>query len=343
MSRTRQERVSDVRRLLRAAQQVYAQRSSLVSDLTRATGLSPEGVELGFASLERDATDDEIASLVGAAGDVRHVHVVLSANVFVAPMRALALARAAAPRVTVRPSPRDPVIARALVEAAGDDGISLVEERDVGAIEADAIHVYGRDATIAEVSARARSGTIVRGHGAGLGVAMISPTADLGASAEALSLDVVAFDQRGCLSPRVAVVVGDAERAASFAAALDAALTDLGRRIPRGTLLDAERQEAVHWCDTLAFAGRLWRGPQHAVGLDPGAGLVIPPTGRHVLVVSSDDRAGVAARIAPIRSSVVTAGSDDPSLAQAVAPAHARTARLGAMQRPPLDGPVDLR
>jgi len=343
MSRSRGERVSDVRRLMAAARAVYARRASLEADLVRSTGLSPQGVELGFMSLERDATDDELASLAEAAGDARHVHVVLSANVFVAPMRALALARAAAPLVTVRPSPRDPVIARALVEAAGDDGISLVEERDVGAIEADAIHVYGRDVTIAEVSARARSGTVVLGHGAGLGIAVISPGADLCASAAALSLDVAAFDQRGCLSPRVAVVVGDAERASSFAAALDAALTDLGPRIPRGTLLDAEREEAVHWCETLAFAGRLLRGPQHAVGLDPGAGLAIPPTGRHVLVVSSDDRAGVAARIAPIRSAIVITGSDDPSLAQAVAPAHARTARLGAMQRPPLDGPVDRR
>ena len=49
------------------------------------------------------------------------------------------------------------------------------------AIEAGAIHVYGRDETIAAVRAAARPGVVVRGHGAGLGVALVTPAADLGA------------------------------------------------------------------------------------------------------------------------------------------------------------------
>ena len=144
---------------------MHAQRSLLSGDIANATGLTREGVELGFASLEREASDADLATLVDAAGDASHVHVVLSANVFVCPLRALALARSAAPRVTVRPSSRDPVLSRALIEATRDEAIALVEERDVSAVEAGEIHVYGTSETIAAVRARAR--VAVRGQAEG--------------------------------------------------------------------------------------------------------------------------------------------------------------------------------
>jgi hypothetical protein len=47
--------------------------------------------------------------------------------------------------------------------------------------------------------------------------------------------------------------------------------------------------------------------------------------------------------LAPLAKGVVVIGSDDTTAARALAPAWARLAPLGAMQRPPLDGPVDLR
>src|ERR1700722_15034355 len=120
MGRRLHERVDDVRRLLRAATRVYADRARWLPALVESTGLTEPGIELGFESFEREATEEELNALVDAAGDARHVHVVLSANVFVAALRALALARAAAAHVSVRPSPRDPILARAIVEMAGD-------------------------------------------------------------------------------------------------------------------------------------------------------------------------------------------------------------------------------
>src|SRR5579884_866613 len=103
MTRGTDERIADVRRLLSAARAVYDGRARLSGELARSTGLTPEGVELGFSCLEREAADDDLRALVAAAGDASDVHVVLSANVFVAPLRALAVARAASARVTVRP------------------------------------------------------------------------------------------------------------------------------------------------------------------------------------------------------------------------------------------------
>jgi len=344
MSRSAVARVADVRRLLRGAQVVYNERARLVPAIVATTGLTLEGVELGFGSLERDASDTELHSLVAAVEDAPSVHVVLSANVFVAPLRALALARATAEHVTIRPSPRDPVLAHALVEAAGDSGLCVVEEKDVGAVEAGEIHVYGRDSTIAAVRARARPGVTVRGHGAGMGVAIVSAAADLEAAARALALDVVAFDQRGCLSPRAVLALGARARAEALAEALDTALSSLGTRIPRGQLLKDETAAASLWREACAFAGRVREGTDHVVAVGPeGTPLLVPPSGRHVIVVASSSVEAMAAALAPVAPFIVSVGTDDPRWVGAVAPALARVSTLGRMQRPPLDGPVDRR
>jgi len=160
--RSAEARIEDVRRLVAAASRVYDERARWAPDIARSTGLSAQAVELGFACLERDASEDDLRSLIRSAGDSPHVHVVLSANVFVGALRALVLARAAAGRVTVRPSPRDPTLARALVAACEDRAITITSERDVSRTSATEVHVYGRDATVAAVRAQAPRGVVVR-------------------------------------------------------------------------------------------------------------------------------------------------------------------------------------
>jgi hypothetical protein len=73
------------------------------------------------------------------------------------------------------------------------------------------------------------------------------------------------------------------------------------------------------------------------------APLAVPPPGRHVLVVGAATLADAVRRIAPFARFVVAVGADDPSRVSALVPAWARVLPLGGMQRPPLDGPVDLR
>jgi hypothetical protein len=344
VSRTRGQRAASVRRLLAAAERVYEGRHALEESIAKSTGLSPEGVALGFDYLERSASDAELEALVEAVPEAAHVHVILSANVFVAPLRALALAMAAAPKVTVRPSAREPWLTRALVDELEAGTIEIVDERDVGAVDADSFHVYGRDSTIADVRARARPGSTVRGHGAGLGVAVVGCEADLAAAAARIALDVAAFDQRGCLSPRLAIVEGDSGRAARLAESLHRELSDLAGRVPRGRLDPEERADARRWTDTLSFAGRTWEGAEHGVGLSPeGAPLALPPQGRYMLVARAASLDHARALLVPLARFIVAAGTDDPTRARSVVPAHARISPLGFMQRPALDGPVDRR
>lgn len=339
MTRSVEARIADVRRLLAAAGEIHAARATMAGRIAASTGLTPEGVELGFASLEVDATDAELRALVAAAGDTEHVHVILSANVFVAPLRAIALARAAAPHVTVRASPRDPVLAEALVAAAGNPGIVLVGDRDVADVPASEVHVYGRDETIASVRRSLRAGVRLRGHGSGMGVAVVGHGTALEEAAEAIALDVAAFNQRGCLSPRAVLVVGGQARADAFADAMHGALVACSERFPRGMLPDDERSSAARWRDLVTFAGRLLAAESHAVALVPSLEpAIVPPPGRHLVVVPIPAAADLDAALAPISRHVVALGSDEPL---AAGPSHARRSRLGAMQRPRLDGPVD--
>jgi hypothetical protein len=252
------------------------------------------------------------------------------------------MARAAAARVSVRPSTRDPTLTLALVDAAGDPAISVVPERDVASVEAAEIHVYGRDETIAAVRARAK-GPVV-GHGAGMGVALVTRSAELSVAAESIAADVVPFDQRGCLSPRVALVEGEPGRASLLARLLDDCLGRWGERVPRGALAPDEVAGSVRWRDTMAFAGSVSTGAGHAVALGAaGMPLAIPPAGRHVLVLAIESAEEAFSRLAHVARFLVAIGSDDIARVAKVAPKHVRLSPLGRMQHPALDGPVDRR
>lgn len=345
--RDRAARVEAVRNVILAARALAESRhEGLAQAVATSTGLSLEGVDLVFRKhLELDPSDADLDAFVTRAGEASSVAVILSANVFSAALRAVALARAASEDVVVRTSRRDPVFARALVSvlrARGDRAVRIDEALDPASIHSGEIHVYGRDETIAAV--RRATTARVRGHGSGMGIAWITSRAALDLAAKSLAEDVVAFDQRGCLSPRVAIVVGPESRARTFAEALHAHLDRLDLEIPRGLVGPEDRAEIARYVDTMTFAASVLVSSTHTVGIAaPGMPLVLPPPFRnvHVAHVSSVD-AGRAV-LAPFARGIVTLGSDDRGEASSVAPSWARLSALGSMQRPPLDGPVDFR
>jgi hypothetical protein len=70
---------------------------------------------------------------------------------------------------------------------------------------------------------------------------------------------------------------------------------------------------------------------------------VLPPPYRHLHIAACSSIADAAKLIAPLAKGVVSVGSDDEGAAKTLAPSWARISAIGVMQRPPLDGPVDLR
>jgi hypothetical protein len=340
--RTFSERAADVRRVVQAGRAVALAAATLAPEIARTSGVSLEGATLGLARhVETDPSEDELRALIAYAGGAEAVHVVLAANVFVAPLRAIAIALAASERVVVKPSRRAPTFARALVDALGDPRVTIAPDGELERVTRGEVHVYGRDATIAAVRSRVGPDVRVRGHGAGMGVAVVTGQASLHEAARALAEDIVPFDQRGCLSPRVAFVEGGIDRARELCVALSSELDAFATTVPRGPLDDDERAEAVRYGETLAFSGERWRGREHAVGL--ASSVVVPPPGRHLHVVPIASFDELSELLAPLARYVVAVGSDALERVANALPTHARRSLLGLMQRPPLDGPVDLR
>lgn len=308
--------------------------------------LSAEGVELALTHLELHPSDAEIDSLVRHAGNAAHVHVVLSANVFVGALRALALAVAAAPRVSVRMSSRESVFTRALLNTVQDESIV----GSTGIVEAlrpstgDEIHLYGHDDTLRRIVGGLPTGVIVRAHGTGMGVVLMGASADVDAVAEEVANDVVVFDQRGCLSPRIVLVEGGNDRALAVAQALAAVLCGRERAVPIGELEPELLGERTRYWETVRVVGELFEAGQGSVGVS--AAVLVPPVGRNVHVVPC--AAGQAEpALGGMWGFVAAIGLADGGggLAEEVkrAAPRARYSEVGRMQRPPLDGPVDLR
>lgn len=342
-------RLARVRSAVRAAACLADRRHPLGVEARRvlpaATGLTPENVELCLSEcLEVAPADAELAELFRVTPSAPAAHVLLSANVFVGAHRAIAIALAASERVSVRPSRREPRMAELLQRAGAPIEIVPELRPKLG----DHVWAYGADETLQRVRASLPAGVVFHGHGSGFGMAVVSTSApaELEAAAMALAQDVVPFDQRGCLSPRVAFVLGDAAAARDFAKALSQNLAEFADRVPRGELSEEERAAERRYRDLATYSGELLGGRDYAVSVgqdEPGQPLLVPPLGRNVHVVSTPEW---MARLGAMSSSVTAVGVIGPETLRerisSVVPG-ARLSALGRMQRPPLDGPVDRR
>ncbi len=317
--------------------------------LVESTGLSAENVAWALEeALETAPSDAEVAALVrsvtaGSPAGVatRAVHVILPANVFVAPHRAVALGLAASERVYVRPSRREPVFTALLAEAA--PGLFEIV-RELTPEPGDHVWAYGGDRSLEAVRAALPAGTVLHAQGPGYGFAVVDASAAGEAAAAALALDIAAFDQRGCLSPRAAVVLGTREAARCFAALVADALATRAREVPLGRLDAAELAEIRRFRDVATYAGELLPAGPGGVFVTDGVRLGVTPIGRHVTVSAAS---GLDAALSEIDGALVTAvGFAGPSaLAGEVTAAlpGARVSSLGRMQCPAFDGPADRR
>jgi hypothetical protein len=234
-----------VRRLLSAGRRIADPSDPLGrrarERLAVVTGLSSESIELGLSlSLETQPSDDELDLLCASMPSAARVWVLLSANVFVAAHRAIACALAASADVVVRPSRRDPVLAELLHEASGD----LFQLAEVLTPEAgDHVHAYGSDETLAELRSGLPSGVSLIGHGSGIGAGLLLTPGLERQAAQGFALDVVLFEQRGCLSPRV-VGVDPGCDVELFCRELRCELLSWSTRCPAPILGNEERADA---------------------------------------------------------------------------------------------------
>ncbi len=315
--------------------------------LVASSGLSPAGVEYALTRcLEHRASRSALTQLTRRAPPAPRAHVLLSANVVTAAFRAIVVALAQSSRVFVRSSRREPEMARLLHEGSGR-AFELVEQ--LSPAPGDHVWAYGTSETLHHLRAELPGGVRLHAHGPGMGIAIVGPegldrSSDRDAFADALAQDVIAFDQRGCLSPRVVIVRGSPERASEFSEALAKALARWEQAVPRGPLGDDEQADFLRYRDTMLYAAETFHAGKSVVVLDPREGrLILPPTGRTLHVVRVSDLRSV---LSPIAHSITCVGKAGDDLLEGTLRTwlgERRYVPLGQMQKPPLDGPVDLR
>ncbi|MBI2389332.1 MAG: aldehyde dehydrogenase family protein [Deltaproteobacteria bacterium] len=344
-----------VEALIIAARRTFGPRRdpSLVRALAAESGLHEANVTWALDhALELSPTEEELETFVRRAPHRTAVLVVLAANVLVAPLRAIAWALAQSDRVFVRPSRRARLFTRALASAVPALGLDVLELSDdpgsdvaraIAALpDGAAVHAYGGRATIDAIAAAAAAQPreiATELHGPGFG-AIVDSAEAIVAHAPAIAADVVAFDQAGCLSPRIVIVIesraaagGDAHRAAE---ALHAALSRAGQSIPRRTLDPGESAALARARDAAIFAGRAHEGSEHLV-VELQAPTLLP-VGRALAVVGVSSVVEAIAALSALGPDLAAVGTSLSLPLPGV-----RMAALGRMQTPRLDGPVDLR
>jgi len=339
--------------------------------LEATSGLSSEGIAWALDSTLGAITHASLGATVelarrGATGPVSSqvvprglVTVVLSANVTTAPLFALAMPLLFGNAVVAKASKRDDIVARAFVAALESVDAKLAESIDVvvfdgGDIEredallarANAVAVYGSDATSAALRARTpvNASFLVHGHGLGVGFVARDVVRDDIARQKALldfALDIAAYDQRGCLSPHAIVVEGDAASASAFGRDLaEIGLAQLAIRMPRGPLPHSAASAQLAFRSVGIARGELFEGDGYGVSVEIDSPLRPSPGYRNVQVVACDDRtlfSSVASGFGTHLKIVGLAG--DESCARDVAstflpPLAPRIVRAGTMQTP---------
>lgn len=317
-------------------------------ELTEETGLSPEGVDLALAfSLESDATRATILQLGVRLPKAPRSHVLLSANVFVGAYRAILIGVLQAEECFVRASRRARALPRLLHEAA-PGAFELVP--NLSPEPGDHVWAYARDETLTELRSQLPAGVRLHAHGSGMAAAvLVEPrgqlsSEELGALASRLTTDIVLFDQRGCLSPRVLLIQGSRAFAEDFQGKLVLSLADAEAQVPRGALEAAELAGISRYESTFRYVGGLCRAGQGAVTLDPEPErIVIPPPGRYLHITRTQSALPLLEELGPHLTSIACAGNEHlPGLIlEKLGPR--RVVAFGELQRPALDGPVDLR
>jgi len=305
------------------------------------TGLSRENVEWALChSLEWSPALPDLSALVANSIRCETAHVLLSANVFASALRAIALALAGANTVFVRPSRREPTFATLLHEAC-PKAFTLVGV--LSPLPGDHVWAYGSDETLHHLFEKWPSGVTVHAHGYGYGVVAIEEPERMSAKDYAnLALDVAAFDQRGCLSPKAVAVAGSAAQTERVAQNLFSALKDIHTQMPLGVLSAAELHERARHRDLYRYLGHCYESEGCLVSVDLAEGpWMAAPGGRviHVRRVTS-----VVDSLAEYEADLTTIGAQAPSIPRLTARfPYARVTPFGHMQTPRLDGPADRR
>lgn len=338
--------------------------------LAQSTGLSVPMVSWAAETTLRTIEEDPLRSLGtraarSGAAPVAMLSVILAGNVFTASVRGLVVPLLLGVPVLVKSSSQETMFLGMLRDAlrrldrrlgtALDvvtfDGGDLEREAALVA-SAEAVAVYGSDDTVASISARCDEKRLIA-HGHGISAAYCGRDAltepRIGDVISGLSLDVCAYDQRGCLSPQVIFVEATAGcPALTFAERLAAeGLEPISRALPRGPLPLPVGAAQAQWRGAAEVEGTLVQGETYAICVRTAGPIRWSPGYRNVTVIPVEGLAHAFRAMEPFATNLKCLGTDGTSRPQVESKLaksttlQAYACNLGEMQTPPLDAPAD--
>jgi acyl-CoA reductase-like NAD-dependent aldehyde dehydrogenase len=348
-------------------------RADVVAVLAADAGLSVENVRWGLDSqlaLFKASELERLRQFMPArARGLGLMAVVLPGNVFAASFQGLLLPWLAGVPVVAKLPTRGghaavflaESVAACVPELAATLQVVRFDREDHARVDsllsqADAVSIYGADSTIVDVRARARADARILPHGHGVSVGWVSKEhlgrlndADMESLARSIAVDVVAYDQRGCLSPQAVWVEAEPESSEveRLAAALARALEERSALIPVGPHDAHSRAAEQHWRSVAKALGEVHERESFAVSIETE--LRGSPGRRHLAVVAQPKRASLMEKLrslGPHLKQVGLAVGDDEGfrLCQALLPdAYPSLVPFGVMQCPPVDTYFDGR
>jgi hypothetical protein len=333
--------------------------------LSEATGLSIPMVEWAARTTLETITENAMLALVQdarkstdrALNPIGLLSVVLAGNVFTASVRGIVVPLLFGVPVLVKASSRETLFPAmdsrlgAAIDVVTFQGGDI--EAEAALVElAEAVSAYGSNETLEAISARLESSPLIA-HGHGVSVAYCGTQALgdalLGDTVSKLSLDICAYDQRGCLSPQLVYVEETPDRSSmDFAERLAKdGLELLSRTLPRGPLPVSVGAAQAQWRGIAEVEGTLVRGDTYAVSVREAQPIRWSPAYRNVTVAPVRGLDEALQAMQPIGSSLKCIGADSASIPELEAglanssALNAYACTIGTMQTPSLDAPAD--
>lgn len=342
-------------------------------ELSSATGLTVPMVDWATSTTLDTVRQDTLLALARTAslesgqssGPITMLAVVLAGNVFTASVRSIVVPLLLGVPVLVKASSKEVTFPTMLKNALRRTNATLGAAIDIVAFSggdagcetalverAEAVSVYGSDETVAALSSRVGHASIIP-HGHGVSVAYCGAAAlddaEQSDTIAHLSLDICAYDQRGCLSPQLVFVEAATDRSVKdFALRLaDEGLDSMSQTLPRGPLPASVGAEQTQWRGLAEVEGTLIRGKSFGLAIRSVQTARWSPGYRNVSIVPVRTIAEAFNVIEPIGAALKCVGADLASISEVRARLHeSRTlsgyaCSVGSMQTPALDAPAD--
>lgn len=176
--------------------------------------------------------------------------------------------------------------------------------------QADVVFAYGRDETMATLKSHLSAHAIYRAHGQVESAAIIFKEAADRQALERLAYDMLSYDQRGCLSPRLTFierggVLSPEDCATIFAEEI---LPPVAAQFPRGGLFPGEAERILHQGIVCGFRGSLYRGKDWTVSYAEHAPWPEETLPRFMLFKPFVARKGIITELTPFKERLICLG-----------------------------------